>query len=675
MHLQIFDRDDKIGEVQLSDKPVTIGRDASCDVVLRDPSVSRTHARIEPKGRFYVIRDNGSTNGTMVNSRVVSLHVLEQGDLIRVGKFIVKVLAPPGRRGDTSKIRVEKMRSANEARVRKGARLKPQFRPGETAAEAAVLGERERLLRLYEIQQKLGFLDSLDSLQSQALEIMLRELRADRGCILLGDFERVEQVETAADLDASAVAYLRGDQVVWEGEEIIIPREFLEHVLNNRTGASRDDPDVLPGMGAPFEANGRILGIVYLERMNHAQPFHENELRFLTLISSMLAVNLTNTLLYEEVCGEKEKLQAMIAGLSEGVLITDSRFRILDASALASTLLGEHENLIGKSFLELLRGFECSLDMALVEAEIDRGGAMFEIASAGESPRSLKVRIIPFVGRISGIRGRIILLVNATEARRTEELKTAFIRRIAHKLRTPLTVIEGNLPLLRTGIPQDSPESEVLGDIEKYSGVLCELVNGFVDFMEMELQTSRTLLATAVLSPRTALRGALRKIEAAISARRILVADRLPETLPRVRAEEHRLVRALTNLLDNAVKFSPEGGIVTVEAQTDGKVLRLHVIDEGPGIPGSEQESVFQVFHQVDEEFTGEVPGLGLGLAVARQIVLELGGDIQLTSPYGFPDHGLRVTVLLPVHSGEGRPDPPEEAGAGRRMRDGSVAR
>ena len=97
------------------------------------------------------------------------------------------------------------------------------------------------------------------------------------------------------------------------------------------------------------------------------------------------------------------------------------------------------------------------------------------------------------------------------------------------------------------------------------------------------------------------------------------------------------------------MKFSPDGGIVSLEGEQDNDILRLHFIDEGPGIPQVEQETVFKVFHQVDEQGTGDVPGLGLGLAIARQIIQEYGGDIQITSPFRSTNRGSCITFLLPL--------------------------
>jgi signal transduction histidine kinase len=107
--------------------------------------------------------------------------------------------------------------------------------------------------------------------------------------------------------------------------------------------------------------------------------------------------------------------------------------------------------------------------------------------------------------------------------------------------------------------------------------------------------------------------------------------------------------RAFLHIIENGVKFGVQGGQVIVEAEESGGYVRVDFTDDGPGIPREEIESVFYVCHQVDEDRTGQVPGAGLGLSIARHIVQEHGGDIRITSPYRSLDRGTRVSVFLPV--------------------------
>jgi len=138
-------------------------------------------------------------------------------------------------------------------------------------------------------------------------------------------------------------------------------------------------------------------------------------------------------------------------------------------------------------------------------------------------------------------------------------------------------------------------------------------------------------------------------VEADARTKGILVVERLANDLPPVTARTGHLVQAFHHILENAVKFAAHGGRVIIDAEDLGGCVRVDFADDGPGIPREEIESVFYVCHQVDKERTGQVPGAGLGLTVARHIVREHGGEIRISSPYRFLDHGTQVSVFLPA--------------------------
>jgi signal transduction histidine kinase len=658
LYLKAYNGDEKIQELKLEDQPILIGRSPGCELLLSDLSVSRKHARVEPQGNFYIIHDNHSTNGTIVNDRAIQAEVLHSGDAIRIGKFIIKVEAVPEKRGDTSKIRVQalppELSAAWKEELEKSKSLPVDVKLPSTAAFQSPEGER--LLRLCELQQELGYLDNLASLVDRSLKRMLEELDAEHGCVLLADFQRTVEVREPADLVPSAIAVREGSEEAGPEKEILVPEELIQFAIEKQSplrlkGLAETAPP--EAIGAPFVARGRLIGLVYLERRAGAPPFDDNDLHFLSLLASLVAINITNTLLFDEIFAEKEKLQAVVRGLNEGILVMDTEFRVIEGSSRAADLLGESENLVGKSFFELTGDYKHSISRQVIEVEIERGGCIFEL----EDPlgaRALKVRFTPFLGNVSGFRGRIGFLSDASEHRRIEEKKIEFIRNVAHKLRTPLTLIEGNLPLLHGGIRERSPEGEILRDIEKGSRSLCELVDEFVVFMEMEIREVRALTPTQAIDLNELSWTAIGQVTEKAAQKRVIINNRIPGGLPQVRVQEERMAKAFACILENAVKFSPDGGVVTIDGEREGDVLRVHVSDEGPGIPKADQEAVFQVFHQVDEEGTGEVPGLGLGLSIARQIVQENGGDIQITSPFRAPDRGCRVTVLLTASAASG---------------------
>ncbi len=646
--LKAYHDGDKLQEIELGNATLRIGRNPQCDLVLADLSVSREHAQIEPHGNFYVIRDNGSTNGTFVNDREVLFEVLRPGDAIRIGKFILKLDADREKRGDTSKIRIKALPTGIFEKIELESSGAEQAAAADAPTEA--IDARVRLIRLSEIQHDLGYVDSLPALVDRSLQRMLHEVDADRGCILLGDFQRSESVVTPRDLAPAAIATREG-AVDAEEAELVVPQDLLRFILEEKSATAFDSGEAGSTrhcLAAPFLADDRLLGLAYLERDVGRSEFVEDDVRFLTLIASLVSVAITNALLFEEIFAEKEKLQAVMTGLSEGVCLTDPRLRIIEANARAGKLLGEDESLIGRRLFDLSGRFTFSVDEEVVLAELEEGTCRLRMHEH-RGDRTLDVRIAEFTGPVSGFMGCVVHLRDASEDRRIEEKKTEFIRSVAHKLRTPLTLIEGNLPLLHGEISSEPAGMEILRDVEKGSRALCELVDEFVGFMEMEMWNLRSTSAVEESLVHDLVWEAIEKVKSQASSKRILVNNKIKGDFPSVLANPARLVQALSRIMENAVKFSPDGGVITVEGESDGVTVRLHIADEGPGIPESQRESVFDLFHQVDEETTGEVPGIGLGLPIARQIVQEHGGDITLASPHRAADSGLCVTVILPI--------------------------
>src|SRR5690606_22267057 len=126
-----------------------------------------------------------------------------------------------------------------------------------------------------------------------------------------------------------------------------------------------------------------------------------------------------------------------------------------------------------------------------------------------------------------------------------------------------------------------------------------------------------------------------------------------PSHLPRVAIRRSRFRLALERVLENAVKFSDPGAQVVVRAEAEHGVVRLHIADQGPGIPSTEVDAVFGVGYQIYSQEPGQVPGAGLGLAIARHVIHEHGGEIRITSPYGEEPHGTTVSIVLPAAVGE----------------------
>jgi signal transduction histidine kinase len=228
-----------------------------------------------------------------------------------------------------------------------------------------------------------------------------------------------------------------------------------------------------------------------------------------------------------------------------------------------------------------------------------------------------------------------------------DRLKSDFLGLISHKLKTPITIISLSTQILAEKAKEyggDPSFERNLEATQEQTAYLVSLIEELLRFSDAILREER------VQRERTDLEGLVRacvdKVRDAASRGQVDLELLFEDSLPPLEADRRRLEFALHAVLDNAVKFSPPGGRVTVTGRAGGTEVRLVVRDSGSGIEEEEQPKVFEKFYQVDPDYTGQVRGFGLGLFYARRFVEEHGGLLELESA---PGEGTTVTIVLPL--------------------------
>lgn len=220
-----------------------------------------------------------------------------------------------------------------------------------------------------------------------------------------------------------------------------------------------------------------------------------------------------------------------------------------------------------------------------------------------------------------------------TELRELDRLRAEFIANVSHELRTPLLHVKGTITLLADGALGELNGQQTHGVkvAEEAAEQLERVVEDIVDFSDVH---GRPLDMEPVLVSEVC-QSAINALQAHAARRNITVRLSAPPELPPVQADAQALTRVLRHLLDNAVKFSPAGSLVQVLAERRGMQIRIAVQDEGPGIPEAERERIFHVFYQSDGSATRKAGGMGLGLALVRQLLHAHNSDIQLETEEG----------------------------------------
>ncbi len=244
-------------------------------------------------------------------------------------------------------------------------------------------------------------------------------------------------------------------------------------------------------------------------------------------------------------------------------------------------------------------------------------------------------------GRLTKV---VIYLQDISEHKKIEQMKDEFIGLVSHELRSPLTIITGAVNTALTEIDRLSPEEtkQLLTDAALEAERLSHLLGNLLELSRV--QADRLFLYTEEIDIKRVIQDTIAEIGRQYSTHRFIL--RLPENIPTVYADQLRLERIFYNLLENAVKYSPQGKEVQVSLRPDGRYLVIGVIDQGSGISKPDQDMLFGPFHRLAESRPGGVGGVGLGLLVCRRLVEAHDGRIWVESE---PGKGAAFFFTLPL--------------------------
>ncbi len=339
---------------------------------------------------------------------------------------------------------------------------------------------------------------------------------------------------------------------------------------------------------------------------------------------------------------EKGKLSIILNHMQEGVVGVDENRRILIHNPSASQILDCAHNGTGKSLIEFTHNPE--IDEAMRLAIEGQKNISREIEINYPEKKIFKISAIGTGAESSGICG-ILVLHDITAFKNLERARKEFVANASHELRTPLTSIKGFIETLLGGAAKDPAQSEhFLKIMHSDAERLTRLVEDLLDLSSIE--SRKIPLKVTPFRIQDEIRNTLQAMEPGLKRKNITVSADLDESIPPVQADHDKIHQVLVNLLDNAIKFSRQGGHISAQAFHLGGMLQVTIRDNGVGIPENMVPRIFERFFRVDKARSRDEGGTGLGLAIAKHIIEAHGGQIFCESRLG---EGSAFSFAIPA--------------------------
>jgi PAS domain S-box-containing protein len=424
---------------------------------------------------------------------------------------------------------------------------------------------------------------------------------------------------------------LNAYQVIGSKLDILFPEESrqaslkkIHLVLSGKRWESVETPVI--------GANGEIRLVLW----NPANVYGEDG-------KSVIATIAQGQDITERKRAEKE-LQAVISTSIDGFWITDKKGRFLDVNDAYCNLIGYSRKELLNMSVQDIEEMETAEDTSRhIKKIIELGSDRFETRHRCKDGKVIDIEVS--VNYMDTKGGRFfVFLRDITDRKKIDELKDEFIGLVSHEMRTPLTVIIGALHTILTEETRLSPDekSQLLNDAVFEAESLSHLLSNLLELSRA--QSERLLLHRELISVEDVAQNVMDKIKPQSSGHKFFIDA--PEELPGIYADPLRLEHILQNLMENAVKYSPEGSQITVSIKSENGNLVVAIKDEGPGISQRDQDRLFKPFERLEFSQAKAVKGIGLGLLVCKRLVEAHGGRIRVESE---PGRGTTFLFTLPL--------------------------
>lgn len=346
----------------------------------------------------------------------------------------------------------------------------------------------------------------------------------------------------------------------------------------------------------------------------------------------------------QQITHDKNELKAILSSLVEGVVVIGIDGRMMYLSPNFCDLLDvRSRDAEGRLYWEVIRNQQVndSIQMALEH----RRAVKREIDIIGPQDACFSMQISPVIEDDHKLLSVVAIFHDITELKKFERLRTEFVANVSHELKTPLTSIKGFVETLQSGaIKEPEHAKRFLDIIDQQTGRLENLVNDLLTLSSLESQQipmdfQNDRIDAVILAVVNSYKTQLERMNHEIQ---VHVADNIPMIL----VDRQRIEQVFLNLLDNAVKFTPQGGLIEISCYCEKEYVRVDVRDNGIGIAPENIPRLFERFYRVDRARSRDMGGTGLGLSIVKHIVSAHQGNLTVTSKVG---EGSTFSIFLPA--------------------------
>ena len=387
--------------------------------------------------------------------------------------------------------------------------------------------------------------------------------------------------------------------------------------------SSRLTPHIKALIALPIRSETDFQGILWAGFEDERQ-FEQTEVNFLSSLANQASFAVANARLFEAAEGGRRQLAAILSSTSDAVLVSDSKGRLLLINPAAEKIFSVKADTVGgRDFAEVIS------QPQLVELMEDMQNASASTELPQEDGTTLLAHASTIQGNKGDLLGRVVLLSDITYLKELDELKSTFVNAVSHDLRSPLTFIDGYITMLPMVGDLNEKQKDFLVKMRQGISQMTDLIDKLLRLGRMEAGVPLDLEACDV---KQLIATCCEAIGEQATSKQIDLTMKIDGKLPLIIADTTLYRQAITNLVENAVKYTSEGGAVTVSASADNGEVTVAVKDTGRGISAQDQRHLFEPFFRIKQSGKNQIKGSGLGLAIVKGTADRHGGRVHVES-------------------------------------------